>query len=99
MKITLTVKEEKEGNIWEKAMEKANTFLGFRLGFLDKTESQVIHKVEVRNINFQDLMRHLQRGELIFITPTFQEDFSAHTRKYVNRDSWYLLTYDFTASN
>jgi len=63
-------------------MEKANLVSGFRLRFLNEDEGQTIHKVDVRNINFQDLMRHLLRGESVLITPKLNSSDDA------NKQDW-----------
>jgi hypothetical protein len=89
MKKTLLLEEER-GNMWEKTMEKANLVSGFRLRFLGKDESQMMHKVEVRKINFQDLMRHLLRGESVFITPKLKENSSEDAKKREDRTPWYF---------
>jgi hypothetical protein len=82
--------EEERGNMWEKTMDKANPVSGFRLGFLGKDENQMIHKVEVRNINFQDLMRHLRRGESVLIIPKFRENSLTNAKKQEDRTPWYF---------
>jgi hypothetical protein len=89
MKKTLLLEEER-GNMWKKTMEKANSALRFELRFLDNNERQGIHKIEVRNINFQDLMRHLQRGESVLITPELLENSSTNMKKK-NRGPWYFV--------
>jgi hypothetical protein len=89
MKKTLLLEEER-GSMWEKIMEKANLVSGFRLRFLGKDESQMVHKVEVRKINFQDLMRHLLRGESVLITPKLKENSSEDAKKLEDRTPWYF---------
>lgn len=86
----MLIVEEESGNMWEKTMEKANPVSGFRLRFLGKDESKMIHKVEVRNINFQDLIRHLRCGESVFITPRLKENFSENAKKREGRTLWYF---------
>lgn len=80
--------EEEEGNVPE-MMENAKSVSGFRLQFLDENEKQIIHKVDIRSINVQDLLRHLRQGESVLITPKFQEDSSAATKK-LDQESWYF---------
>jgi hypothetical protein len=70
-------------------MENAKSVSGFRLQFLDENGKQIIHKVDVRSINVQDLLRHLRRGESVLITPKLQEDFSPQAKK-LERESWYF---------
>jgi hypothetical protein len=82
--------EEERGNMWKKTMEKANLVSGFKLRFLGKYENKMIHKVEVRNINLQDLMRHLRSGESILITPKFRENSSTDAQKQEDRTPWYF---------
>ena len=79
---------EEEGNVPE-MMRNANPMLWFRLQFLNKNESQTVHKVDVRSINLQDLLRHLRQGESVLITPKLQENFSGDV-KIEDRASWYF---------
>jgi hypothetical protein len=88
MKTTLL--PEERTSFWEKTLDKANLVSGFRLRFLSKEESQIIHKVEVRNINFQDLMRHLLRGESVFIAPKLKEKSSGYANKREDRTQSYF---------
>lgn len=44
---------------------------------------------EERNINFQDLMRHLHGGESVLIIPKFQENFTVKAKKQ-DRAPWYF---------
>ncbi len=90
MKGMLLLKEEERGNVWEKTMEKADPVSGFKLRFLGNGESRLIHKVEVRNINVQDLIRHLRHGESVLITPKFREDSLTSMEKHRNRTHWYF---------
>jgi hypothetical protein len=80
MRKTLVLDEE-EGGTWAKVMDKVNPILGFKVKFLGTNENQMINKVDVRNINFQDLMRHLQRGESVLITPKLLSNSSPNTKK------------------
>ncbi len=80
--------EEEKGSIPE-MMENEYTIAGFRIQFLnDENEMHFLHKVEVRNINFQDLMRHLRHGESVLITPKLQES-SIGMKKY-DQIPWYF---------
>lgn len=98
MKEMLILEEEEKGNIPEELMEKVvqtSTVLRFRLQFLDNNENKIkenrtIHKVEVRNLNFQDLMRHLQRGESVLIIPKLLGNSSRHAKKQGDRTPWYF---------
>ena len=76
----------RKGNIGE----KANLVSGFRLRFMDKDENQIIHKVEVRKINFQDLMSHLRHGESVLITPKLLESSLKNANKK-DQGSWYFV--------
>ena len=92
MKETLIIEEEK-GNIPEELMEKVvptSAVLRFRLLFLNNNENKTIRKVEVKNLNFQDLMRHLQRGESVFIIPKLLGDSSKDMEKQEDRTPWYF---------
>lgn len=52
-----------------KLLERTGPIPEFKLSFLD--ESQGFSKVEVRSVNFEDLMWHLQRGESFIIALKF----------------------------
>lgn len=86
----MLILEEERGNMWEKTMVKENPVSGFKLRFLGKNESQMIHKVEVRKINFRDLMRHLRRGESVLITPKFRENSLTNAKKQEDQTLWYF---------
>lgn len=92
MKERLILEEEK-GDIPEELMGKVapkSAVLRFRLLFLNNKENKTIHKVEVKNLNFQDLMRHLQRGESVFIIPKLLGDSSKDMEKQEDRTLWYF---------
>jgi hypothetical protein len=72
----------------EKLMEKTEPILAFQLSFFD--ENKNIHKVEVRNINFRDVMRHLQHRETVLITPEFPENRTTQARKQEQQTLWYI---------
>jgi DNA-directed RNA polymerase beta' subunit len=76
--------EELEGKTIPKS-----TVARFRLEYLNNNENQAIHKVEVRNINFMDLMRHLKKGESVLITPELLKD-SLTQIKNQNQTPWYF---------
>jgi hypothetical protein len=61
---------------------------GYTLQFLSENGSQTVHKVEVRRVNFQDIMRHLRQGDSVLIRPNFQED-SDKTKKR-DQTLWYF---------
>lgn len=85
--------EEERGNIPEELLEKVvppSTMLRFRLLFLNNNENGTVQKVEVKNLNFQDLMRHLRRGESVFITPKLLGDSSKEMKKQEDRSPWYF---------
>ena len=89
----MLILEEEEGNMPEELMEKVvstSTVLRFRLLFLNNSENKTIHKVEVRNLNFQDMIRHLQRGESVLIIPKLLGNPSKHTKKHENQNPWYF---------
>jgi hypothetical protein len=93
MKEMLILEEEEKGNMPEELMEKVvptSTVLRFRLLFINNNENKTIHKVEVRNLNFQDLMRHLQRGESVFIIPKLLGNSSKHMKNHEDRTPWYV---------
>ncbi|MEM3459464.1 MAG: hypothetical protein QXW63_00030 [Candidatus Bathyarchaeia archaeon] len=80
--------DEMEPELSEKVIEKISVIQGFKLLFLNGNKS--IHQVEVRRINFQDLMRHLQQGESILITPKLQKEFSVTMMKREEQAPWYF---------
>jgi hypothetical protein len=89
----MSIIEEEKGNIPEELVKKAvqtSAVLRFRLLFLSNNENKTIQKVEVKNLNYQDLMRHLQRGESVFIIPKLLEDSSKDTKKQEDRAPWYF---------
>lgn len=89
----MLILEEEKGNVPEELMEKivpTSTVLRFRLLFLNDNENKTIHKVEVRNINFQDLIRHLKRGESVFIIPKLLGNSSKHAKKQEDQTLWYF---------
>lgn len=57
-----------------KVAESSNPVLGYRLQFLSDNETQTVHKVEVKSIDVQDIMRHLWRGDSVLITPKLREE-------------------------
>jgi hypothetical protein len=93
MEKMLELEEEEKGNIPEKFMRNVNptsAALRFMLLYLSNDDNQTIHKVEVRNKNFQDLTRHLQRGESVFITPELLEKSSKHMKNKKDLAPWYF---------
>ncbi|MEM3623392.1 MAG: hypothetical protein QXR76_06470 [Candidatus Bathyarchaeia archaeon] len=89
MKKALALKlEEEEMEFSEKLAMETNSVGGFKLLFLNGDKS--IHQVEVRKINFQDLMRHLQKGESVLITPKLKEDFLAIKKTREEQAPWYF---------
>lgn len=89
----LILKEEEKGNMPEELMEKmvsTPTVLRFRLLFLNNNANKTIHKVEIRNLNFQDLMRHLQRGESVLIIPKLLRNSSKHMKNHEDPTPWYF---------
>jgi hypothetical protein len=87
------VLEEQNSFTEEKVMEKANLLRGFKLSFLDKLSDghEEVHRVEVKNVNIQDVMRHLQRGESVLITPKLQEDSLIAAKKQKDQAAWYFI--------
>ncbi|MGB9760830.1 MAG: hypothetical protein ACP5IM_06885 [Candidatus Bathyarchaeia archaeon] len=81
--------EEEEMEHSEKLVMETNSVEGFKLLFLNGDKS--IRQVEVRKINFQDLMRHLQNGESVLITPKLKEDFLAAKKTLEEQTPWYFI--------
>ena len=81
--------EEEEMEYSEKLVMETNSVGGFKLLFLNGDKS--IHQVEVKKINFQDLMRHLQQGESVLITPKLKEDFLAIKKAHEEQAPWYFI--------
>jgi hypothetical protein len=86
----MIVMKEDKPTVWEKTMEKANSIIGFKISFLGGNEDRKFRKVEVRKVNFQDLMRHMWRGESVLITPKLLENSSIIEKKGKNRAAWYF---------
>jgi hypothetical protein len=59
----------------------------YELQFLNNDGSHTAHKVEVKNMNFQDIIRHLNQGDSVLITPRLREDLDRMER---DRGSWYF---------
>jgi len=88
MKRALALKlEEEEMGCSEKMVMETNSIWGFKLQFLNGDKS--IHQVEVRKINFQDLMCHLQKGESVLIAPKSTKHFS-NMEKHEKQGLWYI---------
>ncbi len=89
----LILEEEERGDIPEELLEKIvqpSATLRFRLLYLNSNGNGTLQKVEVKNLNFQDLMRHLRRGESIFITPKLPGDTLKEVKKLEDRSPWYF---------
>jgi hypothetical protein len=80
----LMLEEEKVSEV----MEESNLVLRYEVQFLGSNE-QAVHKVEVRSINLQDIIRHLRQGDSVLITPKFQEDL--HKNKNQHQGPWYFM--------
>jgi hypothetical protein len=59
----------------------------FKLAF--RRDGCIVHELEVKNINFQDLRRHLQSGESVNIVPEFPDDAIDNEKK--DRSPWYFI--------
>jgi hypothetical protein len=78
---------EEEGKIPD-AAEYSRLVPRYELQFLSNDDSQTVHKVEVRRVNFQDIMRHLGQGNSVLITPKLQENSTKKQRQ--DRTPWYF---------
>jgi hypothetical protein len=78
---------EEEGKI-TKDIEHSSLVLHYELQFFTNDDSQAIHKVEVRSVDFYDVIRHLRQGESVLITPKFQENLTKKQRQ--DRTPWYF---------
>jgi hypothetical protein len=85
MKKRLILREEEN---LSKAAESPNPVLGYKLQFLSNNETQTVHKVEVKSINLQDVMRHLWRGDSVLITPKLREGLQISKKQ--NKVPWYF---------
>jgi hypothetical protein len=89
MKRALALKlEEEEIGYSEKMVMETDSIWGFKLLFLNGDKS--VHQVEVRKINFQDLMRHLQNGESVLITPKLKEQSLTTKKLREGQAPWYF---------
>jgi hypothetical protein len=59
----------------------------FKLVF--RSDDRKVHEVEVKNINLQDLRRHLQNGESVNIVPEFTDGITDNKEK--DRHPWYFI--------
>jgi hypothetical protein len=70
------------------ALENSNVVFRYELRFLSSDESQAVHRVEVKKLNLQDVIRHLRQGDSVLITPEFQEDINR--KKEPSKSPWYF---------
>jgi hypothetical protein len=59
----------------------------FKLIF--RKDDRMVHEVEIKNINLQDLRRHLQDGESVNIVPEFPDDSVNNEKK--DHSPWYFI--------
>lgn len=64
------------------------TNMKFRILYLEN--KQVVHEVEVRNVNYIDLKRHLHAGETVEIIPEFADYEGNHSS---NNEIPYYITH------
>lgn len=64
----IVMQDEREEDISEPIADSM-PILGYTLEYLDANQPQIIQKVQVRNVNIQDILRHLQQGDSVLITP------------------------------
>jgi hypothetical protein len=87
MKSVQALIREEEGKI-PKTVEHSSPVLRYELQFLSKDDSQTVHKVEVRSVDFHDVIRHLRQGDSVLITPKLQENLTKKQRQ--NCTPWYF---------
>jgi hypothetical protein len=63
------------------------TRMKFKLIF--RKDDGMVHEVEIKNINLQDLRRHLQDGESVNIVPEFPDDSVNNEKK--DHSPWYFI--------
>ncbi len=69
----------KHGEMFEALEERAQRpFENMKFKILYLENGQVVHKVEVRNVNYMDLRRHLHAGETVEIVPEFTDYEAKH---------------------
>jgi len=78
---------EEEGKT-PKTMEHCDPVIRYDLQFLINDGSHTVHKVEVRNVDFHDVIRHLRQGDSVVITPKLQENLTKKQRQ--DRSTWYF---------
>jgi hypothetical protein len=65
-------------------------FIRMKFKILYLENSQVVHEVEVRNVSYMDLKRHLQAGETVEIIP----EFAGHNVKHGDHNEMpYYITH------
>jgi hypothetical protein len=84
----LLLQNEESGNIPQGFMKNTNRVVGFSLVFLGNG-GRPIRRTEIRNINFQDVMRHLQHGDSVLITTKLMKDSEDYVKKQ-EQDPWYF---------
>ena len=57
-------------------------FVKMKFKILYLENDRVVHGVEVRNVNYLDVKRHLEAGDVVEIIP----EFTGQTAKYSNHD-------------
>jgi hypothetical protein len=87
MKKMLMLEEAKE--VPEMTEDSGLTVLGYRLEFLNENATRILHRLDVRSINLQDLTRHLKHRESVLIRPKLRE---RHVVKAKGRsqETWYI---------
>jgi hypothetical protein len=87
MKSVQELKLEEEGTI-PKTVENYVLVLHYELQFFSKEKKKIIHKVEVRNLDFHDVIRHLRQGDSVLITPKLRENSTKKLRQ--DHRPWYF---------
>jgi hypothetical protein len=83
----LILQDEERADIPEESVKDTNCVVGFRLVFLGD-RGQAIRKMEIRQINFQDVIRHLQHGDSVLITPKLEN--SETCLRSQDMEPWYF---------
>jgi hypothetical protein len=80
----------REVTIVDALTEKSGrSFTSVKFKMLFIRNKTLIHQVEVRNVNFLDLMRHLEAGESVEIIPEL--DNNATDEHGRDRAPWYIV--------
>jgi hypothetical protein len=60
----------------------------YELQFIGNDNRRTVHKVEVKSVDFYDVIRHLRQGDSVLITPKIKKDL--HKDQGKDPGPWYF---------